>query len=53
MEKQLFLCRAEMTNTNHSIYKNEVVLGKGFVMAQCLSCGVMGIYQIADNDGAI
>lgn len=48
MEKLRFQCRVEKKITNHSVLKNEVPLGDLVAWVQCLSCGVMGINQLAD-----
>jgi len=48
MEKLRFQCRVEKKVTNHAVLKNEVPLGMEVALTQCLSCGVMGINQLAD-----
>jgi len=51
MEKLRFQCRVEKKVTNHAVLKNEVPLGDDVALVQCLSCGVMGVNQLADARG--
>ena len=48
MEKLRFQCRVEKKVTDHAVMKNEVPMGEQVALTQCLSCGVMGINQMAD-----
>jgi hypothetical protein len=48
MEKLRFQCRVEKKVTDHAVMKNEVPMGEQVALTQCLSCGVMGINQLAD-----
>ena len=48
MEKLRFQCRVEKKVTDHSVMKDEFPLGDDVALVQCLSCGVMGVNQIAD-----
>jgi len=48
MEKLRFQCRVEKAVKDHAVFQNEVPLGDEVVWVQCLSCGVMGINQLAD-----
>lgn len=48
MEKLRFQCRVEKKVTNHAVFENEVPLGDGVVLVQCLGCGVMGVNQRED-----
>ena len=48
MEKLRFQCRVEKKVTDHAVFNSEIPLGDDVVMVQCLSCGVMGINQMAD-----
>jgi hypothetical protein len=51
MEKLRFQCRVEKKVTNHAVLKNEMPLGDAVALVQCLSCGVMGVNQLADARG--
>ena len=51
MEKLRFQCRVEKKVTNHAVFENEVPLGDDVALVQCLSCGVMGVNQLADARG--
>ncbi len=51
MEKLRFQCRVEKKVTDHAVLKNEVPLGDAVALVQCLSCGVMGVNQLADARG--
>lgn len=51
MEKLRFQCRVEKKVTNHAVLKNEIPLGDDVALVQCLSCGVMGVNQLADARG--
>jgi len=49
MEKLRFQCRVEKKVTDHAVFENEVPLSPEVALVQCLSCGVMGINQMADS----
>ena len=51
MEKLQFQCRIEKKVTNHSVLKDEFPLGDLVVFVQCLSCGAMGVNELADAIG--
>jgi hypothetical protein len=48
MESQLSQCRVEKTLTKHAVFRDEVKLGDGIALMQCLSCGVMGIKELVE-----
>lgn len=48
MRKLRFKCRVEGQIKNHSVLDKEIPLGDDVVFVQCLSCGVMGIEQLAN-----
>ena len=48
MEKLRFQCRVEKKVTDHAVFENEVPLSPDVALVQGLSCGVMGINQMAD-----
>jgi hypothetical protein len=51
MEQKLFRCRVEKKVTKHAVMANEFPLGELVVFVQCLSCGVMGVNELADACG--
>ena len=51
MDKLRFQCRVEKKVTNHAVFEQEVPLGDGVALVQCLGCGVMGITKLADARG--
>ena len=53
MEKLLFNCRVEKKVTPHGLFTDKVNLGEGKELAQCLSCGVMGVVDRKDASGDV
>ena len=51
MEKLRYLCRIEKKVQNHAVFEDEVKLGDGKVLVQCLGCGVMGVMDRSDTRG--
>lgn len=51
MEQKRFQCRVEKKVTNHAVLADEFPLGDLVVFVQCLSCGVMGVNELADACG--
>ena len=51
MEKLRYLCRVEKKDQNHGVLMDEVKLGDGKVLVQCLGCGVMGVMDRGDSVG--
>lgn len=53
MEMLRFQCRVEKKVTNHGVKMDEVKLGDGMVLVQCLGCGVMGVMARSDAHGSL
>jgi hypothetical protein len=51
MEMLRFKCRVEKKITNHGVKMDDVQLGDGKVLVQCLGCGVMGVMDRGDACG--